>query len=401
MKAYVHQNEILEDPRKKLVLAWDTGTGKTYGAELLSDKHNVRCMIIVPKSNKEKWLFMEDKGHHVTTKEYFRDHVDEMLLIAKQKNLDGIIIDEGHFFAGVSSGMTKSLKKYTDKTNPQYVWILTATPYLSTPWNVYTLAVHCGMNPNYIKFRKMFFVQVRMGMRTIWKPKANMDAQLHALLSKFTVWVDFEDVARDNGLEYDTSEQTMKTVFVHQPLDQKKAEIYLTEEGIALWTKKHTIQNGFYDDEYLGVTYYEDPKLQHVLNKAKEQPKMAIVCRYHRQIERYKDALEKLNYSVYVIKGGVKDIEGLCAKLDKMEKVIVIIQANVSEGYELPSFPYVIFASLSFAYKDYKQMFGRFLRVNAITPTHTDILLMVDGVDIDVYKSVSNKQDFYLSNLTK
>jgi len=401
MQAYKHQNEILKDPRKKLVLAWDTGTGKTFGADLLNEKHNVKSIVIVPKSNKEKWDFMTEKGHYVVTKEYFRDHMDEMISTSKSMGLNGITIDEGHFFAGVKSGMTKSLKAYSDKMNPEYVWILTATPVLSTPWNVYTLAVHCGMNPNYVKFRKMFFVQVRMGMRTIWKPKKNIDHLLHALLIKFTVWVDFEDVARDNDLEYDVSQQTKKEVFFHQPIDQIKAKALLTEEGIALWTKKHTVENGFYDDEYLGLSTYEDPKLTHILSTAKKNRKLAVICRYHRQIDRYKEALENDGHRVFVIKGGVKDIEGLCAKLDAMDEVIVIIQSNVSEGYELPSFPYAIFASLSFAYKDYKQMFGRFLRVNAITPTHVDILLMVDGIDIDVYKSVSNKENFYLSNLSK
>lgn len=399
MQAYLHQNEILKDPRKKLVLAWDTGTGKTYGAELLSDHHKVSCLIIVPKAQNEKWLFLEAKGHVVFTKEYFRDHQAEMIEVYENKNLNGIIIDEAHYFAGVSSGLTKTLKKFCNTVDPEYMWLLTATPVLSTPWNVYTLAVHCGMNPHYAKFRKMFFFQIRMGMRTIWQPKKNTDHLLHALLLKFCVWVDFDDVSRDNDIEYDTSTQTKKEIFLHQPVDQKKAEYTLTQEGIALWTKKHTVQNGFYDDEYEGCTYFDDPKLDHVLKTARKQPKLAVICRYHRQIERYEQALTKAGHEVYIIKGGTKDIEGLSKKLDKMEKVVVIIQSNISEGYELPNFPYAIFASLSFSYKDWKQMNGRFLRINAITPTHVEVLLIVDGIDIDVYRSVSNKEDFYLSKL--
>lgn len=398
MKSYLHQKEILKDTRKKLVLAWDTGTGKTYGAELLLKHHKARALIIVKKANYTKWTYLEKEGHLVLTKEQFRDKWKE--LIKDTKLYNAIVIDEAHYFAGLTSGMTKTLKNYMDKTNPEYVWLLTATPHLSTPWNVYTLAVHCGMNPNYIKFRNMFFYQLRMGTRVLWKEKPNMEEPLNLLLSKFTVWVGFDDVARDNNIEYDLSEQTKKEVFFHQPLDQKKAQFLLTQEGIALWTKKHTVQNGFYEDEYFGVTHYEDPKLDHILKTAKKYSKMAVVCRYKVQMKRYREAFENRGYSVYTIDGETPDVEALSNRLDKMEKCIVIIQASVSEGYELPSFPYAVFASMSFSYKDWKQMNGRFLRVNAITPTHIDVLLVIDGIDIDVYKSILNKQNFYLSNLT-
>jgi superfamily II DNA or RNA helicase len=406
MQAFKHQKEILEDPRKRLLLAWDTGTGKTYGAELLANKWSARCLIIVPKSQYEKWTFMEDSGHKVVTKEWFRDHLKEVAQDYKELNLNGIIIDEAHFFAGVTSKMTKALMKFNKFFNPEYMWLLTATPVLSTPWNVYTLSCHLGYPIDYAKFRKMFFYQIKMGNRYIWKELSRIShqgqyytpkAMLHSILNKFTVWVDFEDVARDNDIEYDLSKQTKKVHFLAQTLEQQKKQFRLTQEGIALWTKKHTVQNGFYEDEYEELQYFEDPKLTHILSVVKKQPKLAIVCRYHRQMERYQKELEDRGHEVHIIKGGVKDIENYTRKLDVMDKCVVIIQANVSEGYELPSFPYVIFASLSFAYKDYKQMFGRFLRVNAITPTHVDILLMIDGVDIDVYKSVSNKQNFYLT----
>jgi len=83
-----------------------------------------------------------------------------------------------------------------------------------------------------------------------------------------------------------------------------------------------------------------------------------------------------------------------------VDEAIVLINASCSEGYELPSIGVILFASLSFSYKDYKQMLGRFLRINALKK-NVYIHLISEGVDTEVYKSIMNKQDFDIAIYSK
>jgi predicted helicase len=98
--------------------------------------------------------------------------------------------------------------------------------------------------------------------------------------------------------------------------------------------------------------------------------------------------------NVYMINGSVKNRDEITQQIEKDDECIVVINAACSEGYELPSIGTIIFASLSFSYKDYKQALGRFLRINKLKKNVYIHLVTAGSVDEGVYNAIMKKQDF-------
>ena len=130
---YKHQKEILERNPKKCLLCFDTGTGKTLTSIWWANQNRLKTLVIVPKALKKQWeRELKKYGEtyfDVITKETFRKDWDKIGLY------DAIIVDEAHYFSGKSQ-MYKNLLKFIKKQDVPYVWLLTATPFLSSPWNI-------------------------------------------------------------------------------------------------------------------------------------------------------------------------------------------------------------------------------------------------------------------------
>lgn len=394
MKLYKHQKEILEKNPPKHLLAFDTGTGKTYTALKLAQKNDAACLIITPKALKEQWeeyLSEYTQRHVVVTKEEFKRDWEKLT----QLSLSGVIIDEAHYFAGISSQLTKTFRAYSRVAKPNYIWLLTATPYLSTPWNVYTLAQHVGIDYGYQRWKREFFVMVRMGSRMVPMKRKNMEAKLAEYLREFATFVSIDEVVEipDQANE----------IIDFQPTQHHEAAIKtITEiEHLSRWTKIHQVYNGIMlGNEYNNSQLIEsDEKTDWVLSKVNKHKKVAVVARYNFQLWAYEVAIRAANpdKQVFLINGTVKNRHEVVQAIQAADDCVVLIQASCSEGYELPDIQHCVFASLSFSYKDYKQMRGRFLRINNMSETTFYHLVVKETIDEDVYKVIHNKQDFQLS----
>ena len=94
-----------------------------------------------------------------------------------------------------------------------------------------------------------------------------------------------------------------------------------------------------------------------------------------------------------VLNGATKD-RSFIQKVDKSpDPHIIVAQCSISSGYELPSFPCVIYASKSFKYVDYEQSIGRVLRSNKLKK-NLYIHLVVEGCDKDCHDMIMTGQDF-------
>lgn len=418
IQLYPHQQALVDRNPAKHLLAFDTGTGKTYTAMALAHKNNVQSvLVIVPKSILGKWcgdiqafhasgtvekvhasysrvrtgIGPDSRIYHVVTKEYHRD--------ARKKNTldylrfikaEAYIVDEAHYFAGITSAMSKCLNYDIQVNKPKYTWLLSATPYLSTPWNIYTLGRLLGNEWDYAKFRAIMFFQMRIGTKVIWQPRPNAKELLQPYVAKISTRIGIEEVI-------DIPDQVDVMEYVTRTQEQEKAvrEDDATDH-IVMWTRKHQIDNGYIPAVPLAgrpMQYVFDNKLPYVLAYVREhEGRCAIICRYTAQIELYEQALIKEGYEVHKLTGDTKDRDGVIQSAK--EGGVFLAQASISEGYELPSIEHVLFASLSFSYKDYKQMRGRFLRINAPTPTEYVHLMIKNGIDRDVYNSILEKKDF-------
>jgi len=384
MKLYKHQQQLVDLNPDKHGLFWQCGTGKTLAAiELAKDKGS--ALIVCPKSIKEQWEEQIDYWH-VFTKEEFRKAWNKL------PKYDCLIIDEAHYFSGIKSQMYKSLIKYVKKHNPQYIYLLTATPYLSTPFNIYCLASILGCNWSYQQFFNRFFTRVYMGSRLVPVIKTNIEPQIAKLVNTIGNTVKLQDCV-------DVPEQIYQTEYFGLTLEQCTAiERIKSEETnhIVKWTRIHQVCGGsLKGDGYTETRYFKSEKLDRLKDICKEHKKVVVVCRYNAEVEMITDSLkEKYDGTIINITGQNKDRHHCIQVANKEDKCLIIINAACCEGYELPTFDLMVFYSYDFSLKNYLQMKGRIQRINNVKKNVYLSLIVKDTIDEDVKKSLDNKVSF-------
>lgn len=383
---YNHQKRIVDLNPSKYLIAHGTGTGKTFTSLSLAHKNAETALIIVPKALKENWaraIVSFNADHKIVSKEEFRRDWDIL------PRYNAIILDEFHFFANLKSQLSKSLNKYKKKHSPKYIWGLTATPYCSSAMNIFALAKHLGHDWNYWSFFNKFYFNIRMGMRMVPKQREGIEKELALLVKSIGDTCTIEECA-------DVPEQTFETIYFDLTPSQERG-IKAIDDTMAItrWTRTHTIENGLkIGDDYIPNEFFDALKNDYIVSFSEENPKMAVFCRYNLQIENLKDILEKAGKKVFVINGEVKNRDEVVQEIEKTPECIALIQASCSVGFEIPSVPVVIFASLSFSYVDYAQALGRVLRINKLAKKVYIHLVTKGGVDESVYKCIMKKQDF-------
>lgn len=384
---YKHQQKVYDLNPKKYLFAHGTGTGKTITSLALAQKNDQTALISAPKALLENWgrsIIPFNKNHKIISKEVLRRDWDKL------PRYNTLILDEFHFWGNLKSQMSKSLQKYIKKHNPEYIYGLTATPYCN-PMNVFALATHLGYKINYYNFFNQFYYNVRMGNRMIPVIQKNKENELIDLIKKIGDVCTLEQCV-------DVPEQTFETIYFEQTKSQEKGIKEIDESAfITRWTRSHTILNGLkIGDEYVPDQYFECLKNDYIVSFSEENPKFAIVCRYNMQIKMLQGLLEKKGKKVFVINGDVKNRDEIIQEVEKTPECILILQADSGVGFEIPSVPIMIFASLSFSYVSYKQSIGRILRINKLKKNLYIHLVVKDSVDEDVYNCIMKKEDFYV-----
>lgn len=387
---YKHQQEILRLNPKRHLLAHGTGTGKTISCLELANLNRVPCLIITPKALIKTWersaAEYKNTQHRIITKEQFRKLWNEL------PKYNGIIIDEAHYFSGMKSQMVKNLLKYLKKHDVPYRWLATATPYLSTPWNIYILATILGKKINYASFQAEYFYHVNMGGRLVPVARKDKGESLKALIKEIGSTVALEDCV-------DMPEQTFITEYFSLTDDQQSAIDTLEDINfIARWTKIHQICGGsLKGNEYEDSRTFESEKIEKIKEYALEFPRLIIVSRYNCEINALKSELSS-DYHVKVINGDVsgKDRDAILQDFKTRASYILLVNAACSEGWELPSCSTMVFYSHDFSLKNYVQMKGRLQRINNIKKNLYISLVVKDTIDEDVYECLQRKQDFQL-----
>ncbi len=388
MKLYKHQQQIVDLNPEKHLLAWETGTGKTIAAIELSKKSVGLGLVIVPKSLKQQWLEQVGKPHFVNlkiyTKEEFRRDWDKLPF----RNC--LIIDECHYFSGIKSQMHKSLIAYVKKHKPQYIYLLTATPYLSQPTNILCLANILGYNWNYRKFRNTFYTDIRMGSRIIPMVKKNIEPKIAKLVNHIGNTVKLQDCV-------DVPDQIFEQEYFDLTKEQEEAieGIEKTKVNhIAKWVKIHQICGGTLKGDK--NQYFDCEKLERLKDICDEQKKVVIVCRYNAEVEMISNEIFNSvdKRSVFTLTGYTKDKHEMIKGANFCDEVILVINAACCEGYELPTFDLMVFYSYDFSLKNYIQMRGRIQRINHIKKNVYLSLITKGTIDEDVKVSIDRKEDF-------
>jgi len=414
MKLYEHQKKILEENKEKTGIFLGTGGGKT----LVTLKLAVgRTLVICPKQQREDRTWERNA-------EKFGIKID-ITVVSKEElrrdweilpPFDTVIIDECHNNLGVLPETRQRRGEQIPKTSqifeatlgfilkhpPKRFYLCSATP-VTKPMNMWAIATLFGERWDFFRFRQKYYNEVRMGQRRIWVAKKDdaSKSRLAEVVKRFGYTGSLQDF-------FDVPEQTHLTVKIELTAEQKIAakNMLLTEaDPLVKRARLRTIENGvLYGKKIDTINEREDvmtnetilfpsKKIDYIIERAMEFPKLLIFANYTAQIHAIADSLRKEGFTVHTLTGGTKNRQTLIQDAEASKACIVIAQSNISAGYELPSFPCVIYASKSFRYVDYEQSLGRVLRANALKK-NLYIHLVVEGCDKDCHDAIMNGVDF-------
>jgi len=385
---YSHQENILNQNPKYQGLFWEMRLGKTRSAIELAEKNGSSCLVITPKSlvinfeNEIKKWGVKQTIWKVISKETFRRDWDKL------EKYDGIIADEAHHLAGHTSQLHKNFIKYCKKNKPKFIYLLTGTPFRSSPYNAYAMAKMLGHNLNWRDFTHKCFDMVRMGSRMIPVERKEAKKVVENIFHKIGQFVKMSDVIDDLPSKIVTNE------YFELTKEQKKGiEDIIAIEPIVRFTAESQIVGGsLKGNEYTPPQYYKSEKLERAVEIAKENKKSIIVCHYNMEL----DLLAKLIPNSYVLNGDVSAIDkDRIIKEANIKDCCLLIQAQCSEGYSLSSFDLMVFYSLSWSVVDYLQMQSRIIAAEKKRPVEYIHFVCKNSIDEKIYKNIIiEKKDF-------
>jgi len=412
---YEHQLKIIKDDRLKCGLFLGTGASKTRTALHLAEG---KTLVICPKQQREdKTWERENKKWETKVKLTVISKEDIRKMWDILPRYETVIIDEVHSCLGVSpntvqrkgvqyprtSQIFESTKNFIEKTNPKRLYFLSATP-VPKPMSMWGLGILMGQKWDFFLFRQAYYIEIRVGgTRRIWIPKKTDEAKqrLANLVKKFGYTGGLNDF-------FDVPAQTHKVVEIPLSNEQKRAMENMTfaeADPLVRRARLRTIENGVLYGKHISevdgkvdcmanlTSTFKSYKIDYILERALEFPKLLIFANYTAQIDMIARALRDEEYKVSILNGATKD-RTFIKKVDESDEPhIIIAQCSISSGYELPSFPCVIYASKSWRYVDYEQSLGRVLRANKLKK-NLYIHLVVEGCDKDCHETIMSGADF-------
>lgn len=401
---YNHQQKLLDLNPKKYLLAWSTGSGKTRAAIALGQKNSEKALVICPKSLVEQWREQVPEGWLVISKETFKRDWTKIGFYSC------LIVDEFHYFSNYKSGLTKSLLAYINFFFPTHIYGLTATPYLSSTWNLYTYGLIFGKKWKWFNWNLAYFDQIKMGryqtksgaikdrIVPVAKQLINgqsLEREVRRLVACLGGTVALEDC-------FDVPEQIFQVEHFELTKEQKTAIKEAWDPlPVVRYGKVAQICGGsLKSDGYNEDQYFKCEKLNRVIDLISEHKKIIVVCHYNNEIDLIQSKVK--DKKVYIIRGDVKNRHEVVKEAEADDDCLVLIQAACSEGYELASFPLMVFYSYNPSLKDYVQLRGRILRANKLKKNVYLSLVVKDSIDEDIWDCVVNKKmDFQLEIYNK
>lgn len=333
------------------LIVHEGGTGKTVCAAVwLHDGRDSDALVVCPKRVVEKWkdaLKKWDAKAEVVSKEAFKK--------LKPRSYSALVIDEADEFA--SPLFTKARSKLSEALYSQVkeypnvpILLLTATPIRSTPWNLHSLLCFAGKYVDWKEWRKSFFYlqypdygKYRFLTRPAWMPKPDWRERIRPVLERNADIVLLKDCVGD--LPPASDEDVKVSVPKFPGTDELEPRKRFVAEHM------HEQQN----------------KAKEILEIGKEYRKVLVVAYYVEQVEALGKELSK-DRDTYVVHGSVKGQEELLRKANASDECFLVVQASLGAGFDADTFSCVVFASMSYAVRDYVQMKYRVRRVHNLHP---------------------------------
>jgi len=343
-KLLSHQIKYAKDYPDKGFLVHEGGTGKTICACVwLHDSRDNNALVVCPKKVVRKWqneLKKWDTKATVVSKEEFKK--------LPLRQFSALVIDEADEFASplfvakkrsqLSARLYEQVRAYS-KTP---ILLLTATPIRSNPWNLHTLLTFLGKYIEWKEWRNTFFELQNLPYlpRPAYMPKSTWRKDIRIILEKHADIVLMKDC-----------------------VDSLPA---ISEVKILVKTPKYikAIDAKVFFDEH---RWEQQNKAKEIIEIGKDYRKVLVIAYYREQIEQLKKELSR-DRETFVIYGGVKDQEEVIEQATKSDECYFIVQASIGAGFDANSFSCIVFASMSYAVRDFVQMNFRVRRIHDLKP---------------------------------
>jgi len=427
IKLKKHQQKLVDENKKKNLLAWECGTGKSFGLLGLIQKNQVNPLLLTIKSDYDKWVGLIESHNleaDVMTKEQFRKATTKQIIkkvfdektmkkveIKKTvpaperlKRYNAVIIDEVHFFSLSTSMMNKSILKYLKLYKPEYLWIASATSCDDNPWKLFGIGNILGHDWNYKRFQHHFFHMKRFPV----KRKHINGLPIEKEVAKYIRFLG--DVVKMDDC-VDMPPRVLMKEYFEMTADQKKYYKLIGEDkellvitrngkwqqicgGTLHLTERDPETEKIIKDERL---LFKCDKLNRLIELCEEHKKIFIVCKYSPEVEYIKETLQKKfkDKKIFKFTGKTSSSRKKYAdETDKLDECVVIANAACSEAYETNTIPIMIFYSYSFKLIHYIQIRDRIRRINNIGIRTYISLIIKNSIDEAVYESIQNKKSF-------
>lgn len=375
MKLLQHQIPFAKDYTGKNLIVHEGGTGKTVCACVwLRDGRDSDALVVCPKKVVRKWqkaLKDWDTKATVLSKEDFKK--------TPIHNWSAKVIDEADEFASPlfvakkRSDLSVKLYELTKSYPDTPTLLLTATPIRSNPWNLHSLLTFGNNYIDWKVWRSQFFYlqypdygEFRWLQRPAWLPKENWRELIRPVLEKYADIVLLRDI-----------------------VDELPPTI---EETIEVKTPKFIKEDGTVPTFFDYHRWEQQNKAKDIINIGKEYRKVLVVAYYREQIEELEKQLSK-DKETFVIYGGINDQEAIIDRATLSDDCYFICQASIGAGFDADTFSCVVFASMSYAVRDFVQMKFRVRRIHNLHPVK--YIYLIGGLcDKMVLSNIEKGKDF-------
>lgn len=394
---YAHQTQELERNAPKTGLWHGTGSGKTVTAIELANKNAKSVLVVMPNIGGmllNKWQkAINEYGNKdivwkLITKENFRK---DFRIIPYH---DALIWDEAHALGNEKSQMNKSARLWIKVRQPKFVYLLTATPYLSdAPASVLAYGHILGRDDwKWTDFRDRFYKERFLGRRVIFEARKDIEDDLATLMREIGSVVALSDCydVPEHRVEKEIFEPTHEQIALVKKLNETESN------PLVRYSKINQIGQGtLLGNEYSPDQFVHTFKNDRILDLALKHKKLAIFAKYNAQIDEIANLMAENNIPHAIINGESKDKAEKGRMLENSPRAVAIINSACAVGYELPSFEAIVYASCSWSNIDNQQSLGRFDRINKEPLKRVIYYLMTKGfLDEEVLSSLESKKNF-------
>lgn len=366
----------------------------------------VSCHATTPKKRAEK--LAQSASIYITNVESFAKYKEDFEKIG----FHGCIVDESSTMKSHKSKTSEALVDFAQKMKRFY--LLSGTPAPNGEWEYYKQLQAIdfyGVQESYTQFKNYFFTDISHNSnyeKLVVRP--DRKDELHAMIKKYSLYVDKEDVLTTPGRTFHEVEFELPDALKKQ-YNQMKNDLCIelnVEDGVKITAPsaaaklnklnqitsgfimdtKAIKENKFYADSNLSEWYLLDDfrfkKLQDLLESSNIRDKQVLIwANYRKEFELIQSLLGERCRCIY---GGTTIAEkNESIQLFKSGKIQYLIAnpASADKGLTLTNAHISIYFSLNWSYELFKQSMERIYGDIRKQPNHCHYYIFIAKNSID------------------